>query len=376
MLAREVLLAGGDGLGGVDTMHCQLSGQDVEEWGWKEKGLEKKGPEWFWTKKRWREHLRGLENQQAKADSTLTEQSPALCDGKCVENWPVTGLCAQSEIGAFEDADDFDYPSQGTVGAVCMDSWGNLAVATSTGGLTNKKPGRIGDTPTIGAGFWAESWDEDCGDKAAEMRRLDRRESEARQPTFPERLLRATNAMFGVILTDCLPTLSDSPDELRENPPLRYGMEYFPLIEKEQPFRPQSMTTLDPAHNETDRVLLRRRRAVALSGTGNGDSFLRTSAVRTAAAMCRFGSRPLALTTLASAIAHVAGPGGELQQSAGERWQKTFEGQGGIIGIELSGDEKEGKVVFDFNCGGMWRAWLDEETGKPQVMVFKDVYEE
>src|SRR5437763_1318807 len=138
-------------------------------------------------------------------------------------------------------------------GAGRMGGWGHLAVATSTGGLTNKKPGRIGDTPTIGAGFWAESWDEDCGDKAAEMRRWDGRESEARQSTFPERLLRATNAIFGDILTDCLPTLSDSPDERQENLPLRYGMERIPLIEKEQPFRPQRITMFDPAHNETDK---------------------------------------------------------------------------------------------------------------------------
>ena len=92
--------------------------------------------------------------------------------------------------------------------------------------------------------------------------------------------------------------------------------------------------------------------------------------------MCRFGSLPFSPVTLAKAVTLVAGPGGELQLSAGERWQKTFEGQGGIIGIELYGDQKKGNVVFDFNCGGLWRAWFDEETGKPQVMVFKDEYEE
>jgi len=45
----------------------------------------------------------------------------------------------------------------GTVGAVARDSNGNLAAATSTGGLTNKKPGRIGDTPITGAGTYAEN---------------------------------------------------------------------------------------------------------------------------------------------------------------------------------------------------------------------------
>ena len=47
----------------------------------------------------------------------------------------------------------------GTVGAVACDSHGHLAAATSTGGMTNKKFGRVGDTPLIGAGTYA---DETC----------------------------------------------------------------------------------------------------------------------------------------------------------------------------------------------------------------------
>ena len=46
---------------------------------------------------------------------------------------------------------------KGTVGAVAMDQEGNLAAATSTGGLTNKKYGRVGDTPVIGAGTYANN---------------------------------------------------------------------------------------------------------------------------------------------------------------------------------------------------------------------------
>jgi beta-aspartyl-peptidase (threonine type) len=46
---------------------------------------------------------------------------------------------------------------KGTVGAVALDSEGNLAAATSTGGLTNKKYGRVGDTPVIGAGTYANN---------------------------------------------------------------------------------------------------------------------------------------------------------------------------------------------------------------------------
>jgi beta-aspartyl-peptidase (threonine type) len=44
----------------------------------------------------------------------------------------------------------------GTVGAVALDKDGHLAAGTSTGGRTNKRPGRIGDSPVIGAGTWAE----------------------------------------------------------------------------------------------------------------------------------------------------------------------------------------------------------------------------
>ena len=44
----------------------------------------------------------------------------------------------------------------GTVGAVCCDSHGHLAAATSTGGAPNTLPGRVGDSPVLGAGTWAE----------------------------------------------------------------------------------------------------------------------------------------------------------------------------------------------------------------------------
>ena len=50
-----------------------------------------------------------------------------------------------------------DQDRHGTVGAVALDKDGNLAAATSTGGMTNKLPGRIGDTPVIGAGTYANN---------------------------------------------------------------------------------------------------------------------------------------------------------------------------------------------------------------------------
>ena len=55
---------------------------------------------------------------------------------------------------------DHDEPfgdAKGTVGAVARDAFGKLAAATSTGGMTNKIPGRVGDSPIIGAGTWANN---------------------------------------------------------------------------------------------------------------------------------------------------------------------------------------------------------------------------
>jgi L-asparaginase / beta-aspartyl-peptidase len=56
-----------------------------------------------------------------------------------------------------EDYPDVVPATHGTVGAVALDAAGDLAAATSTGGLTNRLPGRIGDTPIIGAGTYAKN---------------------------------------------------------------------------------------------------------------------------------------------------------------------------------------------------------------------------
>lgn len=52
------------------------------------------------------------------------------------------------------DSEDQKY---GTIGAIAYDSKGNLAAATSTGGITNKRMGRVGDSPIIGAGVYADN---------------------------------------------------------------------------------------------------------------------------------------------------------------------------------------------------------------------------
>jgi beta-aspartyl-peptidase (threonine type) len=62
---------------------------------------------------------------------------------------------ARRAAGAPDTRSDAD--RHGTVGAVARDAAGNLAAATSTGGLTAKRPGRIGDTPIFGAGTFADN---------------------------------------------------------------------------------------------------------------------------------------------------------------------------------------------------------------------------
>jgi L-asparaginase len=103
--------------------------------------------------------------------------------------------------------------------------------------------------------------------------------------------------------------------------------------------------------------------------------------------MLRFSSPGRFPSGLTDAVTAISGPDGELQRSAGSRWGKTGEGEGGIIGIETElgtvnriSDVKlhRGKVVFDFNCGGMWRAWVEEDTAGNEVeriMVFREEYQ-
>ncbi|OLN86358.1 putative isoaspartyl peptidase/L-asparaginase [Colletotrichum chlorophyti] len=84
----------------------------------------------------------------------------------------------------------------------------------------------------------------------------------------------------------------------------------------------------------------------------------------------------------ADAVSFVAGPGGELQRSAGNRWRVTGEGEGGIIGIEIAVvRDAEGSVVGvgsevlqDFNCNGMYRAWIDDD-GKAHAKVYREEIE-
>ena len=102
--------------------HVMLTGKGAEEFA-KKQGLEIVDPSYFRTEQRFQQ----LEKAK-KADQDTT--------------------------GSIELEKAYKY---GTVGAVALDQYGNLAAGTSTGGMTNKKYGRVGDAPIIGSGTYADN---------------------------------------------------------------------------------------------------------------------------------------------------------------------------------------------------------------------------
>ncbi|HET6396847.1 MAG TPA: isoaspartyl peptidase/L-asparaginase [Pseudoxanthomonas sp.] len=102
--------------------HVMLVGEGAEAFAG-EQGVELVDPSWFRTEKRWRQLQDALARERGKAQAG---SAPA-------------------------------HPYFGTVGAVALDARGRLAAGTSTGGMTNKRWGRVGDSPLIGAGTWADA---------------------------------------------------------------------------------------------------------------------------------------------------------------------------------------------------------------------------
>jgi len=112
--------------------HVMMVGQGAEAFA-KQAGITIVNPKYFYTKERWD----GLQNA-IKEDSVK-----AVLDH---------GSKKSMKLGTI----NHDYKF-GTVGAVALDQAGNLAAGTSTGGMTNKKYGRVGDSPIIGAGTYANN---------------------------------------------------------------------------------------------------------------------------------------------------------------------------------------------------------------------------
>ena len=96
------------------------------------------------------------------AEAFAKENGVELVDQKYFytrERWDALEKIKAAEKGGVAEKKFIitDQDRHGTVGAVALDQNGNLAAATSTGGTTNKRPGRVGDTPVIGAGTYAKN---------------------------------------------------------------------------------------------------------------------------------------------------------------------------------------------------------------------------
>jgi L-asparaginase / beta-aspartyl-peptidase len=118
--------------------HVMMTGKGAEDFA-KLEGLVIVEPSYFYTEDRWKSLLR-----TRAADSLKLLKKDSL-------NMKATSHndLYYSPLGVIG--------KHGTVGAVALDRHGNLAAATSTGGMTNKKFGRVGDAPIIGAGTYANN---------------------------------------------------------------------------------------------------------------------------------------------------------------------------------------------------------------------------
>lgn len=221
--------------------HALLSGSAAEHIGEK-LGEEFVDPSYFWTEKRWKEHRSAL-------------------------GLPETPFPPGTSPSPDEPSSPFlDQLPTGTVGAVALDARGCISCVTSTGGKTNKLVGRIGDTPSMGSGFWAEQW---------EVR---------------GRLRRAWRKIVG-----------------------------------------------------------KRERAVGVSGTGDGDYFIRQATAVGVAHRMKFNH-----DSLSKASRHAVE---ELRRDGGI---------GGLIALD-----DEGNVAMPLNCPGMYRGVIRKD-GMPRVAIFDD----
>ena len=109
------------------SVHVMMTGEGAETFA-KQVGMEFVSPDYFHTERRYKQIEKVLNESKGKKTAQVENE----------QVWP----------------DDKKF---GTVGAVALDKEGNLAAATSTGGMTNKQYGRVGDAPIIGAGTYADN---------------------------------------------------------------------------------------------------------------------------------------------------------------------------------------------------------------------------
>ncbi|KAF8840491.1 asparaginase [Paxillus ammoniavirescens] len=234
--------------------HPMLSGAAAEAIG-SELGIGTVDPSYFWTEWRWREHRRGLGLPEEPVEYPNTPDS---------DSDTMTEICTPTS----EKFDPLDLMPTGTVGAVALDVRGCIVAVTSTGGRTNKLVGRIGDTPVMGSGFWAEEW---------------RREGGLLKRTWDR--LRGKSTYEGV----------------------------------------------------------------GVSGTGDGDYYIRQNAASTIARRMQYLEEPVS-------------------QAAQQVVEDLFKdgGMGGIIALD-----RDGNVALPLNCSGMYRGVIRPD-GVPMTAIFSD----
>jgi beta-aspartyl-peptidase (threonine type) len=134
-----------------NSPHVFLVGQGADQFA-RTHGLEQVDPSYFFTERRWRSLERELKRQglpvpPRPAGAPLTPDAAAALAHD------------EGPTGAFEVRAELahDEGKHGTVGVVALDSRGNIAAGTSTGGTTAKRWGRVGDSPIIGAGAYADN---------------------------------------------------------------------------------------------------------------------------------------------------------------------------------------------------------------------------
>lgn len=248
-----------------------LSGEAAEALGFEHFGVQTVDPSYFWTYARWKEHRigLGLPVDPIEVPGTLDDVSPSDSDGDSETATTRTCVSLSDDIDEFKCEDDpIDLMPTGTVGAVALDIRGCIAAVTSTGGRTNKLVGRVGDTPVMGSGFWAEEW---------------------QRGGSP--LKRAWDRLIGKP-TEC---------------------------------------------------------GVGISGTGDGDYFIRQNAASTIARRMRYLDEPI-------------------QEAARNVVSDLFTdgGLGGIIAVD-----RQGNVAMPLNCEGMYRGVIRSD-GVPLTAIFFD----
>lgn len=150
--------------------HVMMTGAGAENFARLQK-LDIVDPSYFYTESRWQglQRAQQKENEKKEVDSLISylqKLSEEIKSGNGKDSLLKADTNTKKAEREIAYSELFFFPTDGngiaggkfgTVGAVALDHYGNLAAATSTGGMTNKRYGRVGDAPIIGAGTYANN---------------------------------------------------------------------------------------------------------------------------------------------------------------------------------------------------------------------------